>query len=379
MIDEKFPSEEYPVISVIVPVYNKEDVLARCVESILGQSFATFELILVNDGSTDYSGVLCNELAIHDVRIRVLHQKNSGVSAARNNGLDCAKGKYIVFIDPDDWVKEDYLYHLLDSASGKSGRGLVIQGFLKYISDEESYALRGMKFEKLYAETLDEIRRLIAGQDLGKCGFPFSKLYNKSLLDDYHIRFDERIYFCEDLLFMYDYLLHIDFLVLGDSQDYVYVVYPSSLSAKLHGFDMQYLCFVEYQQRLSAIASQFKLSWSAFPLLTNAMMEDVFERALKTDYQSYHAERIIQKERLVHLKHLVDNNYNVIYQYYHPVCKSDCLGKFFLVWRCYRIYDIYMCVLFWLKFVPVYYGPIRNNVRFQESKKVIRRKEDGLV
>ena len=102
------------MISVIVPVYNVEPYLRECIESILGQTYRDFELILVNDGSTDDSGTICDEYAAQDTRIRVLHQKNSGVSVARNVGLDSVQGEYITFVDSDDRVSKDYLAYLND-------------------------------------------------------------------------------------------------------------------------------------------------------------------------------------------------------------------------------------------------------------------------
>ena len=108
------------VVSVITPIYNTEKLLGRCVDSILNQTFRDFELILVDDGSTDGSGRLCDELAARDSRIVVLHQKNSGVGAARNRGLDWVFAnsdcRWITFVDSDDWVHPRMLEQLLDAA-----------------------------------------------------------------------------------------------------------------------------------------------------------------------------------------------------------------------------------------------------------------------
>jgi glycosyltransferase involved in cell wall biosynthesis len=102
-------SKNIPVISVIVPVYNAEKYLDRCVNSILQQSFRNYELILVDDGSKDGSGIICDKFASQDSRVRVIHKQNGGVSQAREYGIAQAKGEYIAFVDADDYVKEDYL------------------------------------------------------------------------------------------------------------------------------------------------------------------------------------------------------------------------------------------------------------------------------
>lgn len=96
-----------PKLSVIVPIYNVEQYIHKCVDSILSQTFADFEIILVNDGSPDNCGKICDEYASKDNRVKVIHKKNGGVSEARNIGLDAAKGEYISFIDPDDWIDKD--------------------------------------------------------------------------------------------------------------------------------------------------------------------------------------------------------------------------------------------------------------------------------
>ena len=96
-----------PIISIIVPIYNVGKYLPKCIESILNQTFKNFELILVNDGSTDNSGVVCDDYAKKDTRIKIIHKSNGGVSSARNAGLYVAKGKYIGFVDPDDYIDKD--------------------------------------------------------------------------------------------------------------------------------------------------------------------------------------------------------------------------------------------------------------------------------
>lgn len=345
-----------PLISVIVPVYNKEDLLSRCIESVLKQSFIDFELILINDGSTDSSGELCVKWQERDKRIIVLHQKNAGVSAARNKGLDCAKGKYIVFVDSDDWVKPEYLSHLLAEVPETSKRGLIIQGFSSYHPNDSVFDA-GMRFEKASASS-DNILLMAEKFNLGECGFPFSKLYNRSLIQQYSIRFDERIYMCEDLLFMYDYILHADYLVLGEKQDYAYVKYPNSLSALLHTFNMEYLCFTEYQKRVQSLTNKYNILLDDLPNLITAMMKS-FQRAMKTDYQLYRKADVSRKERLANLRKLILSNYDIMRRYYHPVCKSDKLGKFLLMYKYFILYDIYIRFLFKLGFVPVFRGPVK--------------------
>lgn len=96
---------ENPLVSIITPVYNVERYLSKCIESILNQTYANFELLLINDGSEDSSGYVCDTYASKDVRIKVFHQKNAGVSFARNVGLGAVKGDWVTFVDADDWIE----------------------------------------------------------------------------------------------------------------------------------------------------------------------------------------------------------------------------------------------------------------------------------
>ena len=115
-------------ISVIVPVYKVEGTLKRCVDSILGQTFADFELILVDDGSPDLCGKMCDDFAVKDERIKVIHKENGGLSSARNAGLDIAQGEYVCFIDSDDYVADTYL-QMQYSAAKRELADIVISGY----------------------------------------------------------------------------------------------------------------------------------------------------------------------------------------------------------------------------------------------------------
>ena len=123
-------------ISVIVPIYKAEKTLSKCISSILEQSLPDFELLLIDDGSSDASSSICEDWADRDERIRVFHQQNAGVSAARNKGLVEATGEYVCFVDSDDWVKTDYLKDLYEALlSDDSKSGLIVHGFVECFPD----------------------------------------------------------------------------------------------------------------------------------------------------------------------------------------------------------------------------------------------------
>lgn len=126
-----------PMVSVIVPVYNAEQTIRRCVASILDQQFTDLELLLVDDGSTDGSGAICDEFAARDARVTAIHQKNAGVSAARNHALDLAQGVYLQFLDSDDWITPDATRSLVRAAEAHRC-DLVIADFYRVVGERLS-------------------------------------------------------------------------------------------------------------------------------------------------------------------------------------------------------------------------------------------------
>lgn len=124
-------------ISIIVPVYNVEKYLNRCLDSILNQTFTDFELILVDDGSTDNSGIICDEYKTKDNRIKVIHKENGGLSSARNAGLDIARGRYIGFVDSDDFISKD-MYQILYNEAEKNKADMIMCEFKKVDKNYEA-------------------------------------------------------------------------------------------------------------------------------------------------------------------------------------------------------------------------------------------------
>lgn len=340
-----------PIISVIVPVYKVEKYISRCIESIVNQTFVDFELLLINDGSPDCSGSICDRWAEKDKRIRVFHQKNAGVSAARNYGMNQARGKYIVFVDSDDWVLRDYLKDLYEIVCSQQGRGLIIQGAHRITVD--NIHLSGILLPQRYF-SFAEIGKAFIENNICEVGYPWAKIYVRSILSSHSIQFDEKINCCEDLLFMYQYLFYCDYLMLSHSQNYIYVKYASSLSTNIHSFDSEYACFMLYQQLLEKMIHTWNMPIDKLAVTIHSMMVP-FQRALKSDYQT--DRKIPRTIRIAHLRKLVSCNREVINKHYHPVFKTDKLGKTLLKCKLYRCYDLYISILFHFNIGPVFYGP----------------------
>ena len=203
-----------PKITVIIPVYNAESTLRRCLDSILIQTFTDFECILIDDGSKDRSGEICDEYARKDSRIKVFHKENGGVSSARNVGLDNARGEWVTFVDSDDWTGERLLSNLISHTNNHPNVELVIS-FSEYIFNnvrrEENYKARMVdkaNFQILFSE-----------YDMSWHTGPWAKLYSKHVIDTKNLRFSENMNIGEDAVFFYSYLFQMDGLYVSSDTD----------------------------------------------------------------------------------------------------------------------------------------------------------------
>ena len=207
-----------PKISVIIPVYNAESTLRRCVDSVLAQTFTDFECLLINDGSKDKSGEICDEYAAKDSRVRVFHKENGGVSSARNVGLDNATGEWIAFVDSDDWVGESYLGNLIGHYNSYPKIELVVS-FSEYIFGDKR---RIDNYEPLQVNRSD-FQILFSKYDMSWHTGPWAKLYKKRVIDGKALRFNEDMNIGEDAVFFYTYLTLIDGLFISSDTDYRYI------------------------------------------------------------------------------------------------------------------------------------------------------------
>ena len=188
------------VISVIVPVYNVEKYIKKCVESLINQEYRNFEIILINDGSVDNSGMIIDEMSLRDDRIKVIHQKNQGVSAARNVGISFSKGEYITFVDSDDYINSKMITELFNSLSNHNAD--------MSMCNSETIDKFGNKLKKKYLD-----KSVLSEKDFwdqlynglwGDCTVPWNKLYRKSLFNSVHYENGKTN---EDDLILYD-LIH---------------------------------------------------------------------------------------------------------------------------------------------------------------------------
>ena len=266
-----------PAISVIVPVYNTEPYLARCVDSILDQSFSDFELLLVDDGSTDGSSAICDACAQKDKRVRVFHKENDGVSSARNLGIDNAQGEWLYFVDSDDELLPDGLRTLVDNISDDVD---VSMGGFESVDEQGNVTREASKSVNLRLSRKESVITLYRGQ--GCCGYFFlgytwQRLFRKSLVDRFNLRFDTSIAIKEDTLFVMQYVRRSNGRTQFATQPiYRYYQRPNSaMEQTKHGFDPK---FVSSFYALVKMKHEVDSMFNRFSMPTFVAKQAVYDR-----------------------------------------------------------------------------------------------------
>lgn len=242
-------TKELPLISVIMPVYNAAYYLKKSISSVIRQTYRHLEILLVNDGSTDRSGAICDRFVAKDNRIKVIHQPNGGVSAARNAALAAAAGEYVTFIDADDWLPEDAIEKLYRGISEKTDSdfcfgAVTLKGlFSSQRMDAPDCTVKVDGDEEQYLNMISMLQTLPA---------PWGKLYKLDMIRTHHICFPEDVQYGEDILFIWDYIDHCrTFTLLSDAvYDYSCIV---SMNACNRFFDEMALWQLQSVVRLERL------------------------------------------------------------------------------------------------------------------------------
>lgn len=236
-------------ISVIVPVYKVEEYLDRCINSILNQTFKDFELILVDDGSPDKCGLICDKYAQKDSRIKVIHKENEGLSAARNTGIEIAKGEYIAFVDSDDYI-DKRMYEELYNASINNKSDIVICDYQKIYSNNE---INNYKLVKKYQiENLSKIQALSRLYDVDSSAYivAWNKLYKRSLFDQ--LRYPNgRLY--EDEFITYKLLYYSNNITYLPLRLYYYMQREDSITSMKKNSEDRLDVIFAFKERLEFI------------------------------------------------------------------------------------------------------------------------------
>lgn len=274
-----------PKISVIVPVYNTEKYLRRCIDSILGQTFTDFELILVDDGSLDNCPQICDEYAAKDRRVIVIHKRNEGVSAARNCGLDVAQGTYIAFCDSDDYWDLSYLNQLVHEIEWEKA-DCVVSNYI--ILDEEGEKIGQSKhYESSKMIVNQEERRSYLLRDIlgGKTGWEvWTRLFRSTIIQGNNIRFCTTCgNYAEDLEFTLEYCLYAKKVCCIGYSGYYYVKHKGSMmqrSKKVVKLSQLNEVSVQFGRRFSEVFGGSKNKRNSFPIFHFLIMWTEYQKMI---------------------------------------------------------------------------------------------------
>lgn len=312
-----------PKVSIIVPVYKAEKYLHRCVDSILAQTFRDWECILVDDGSPDGSGAICDEYAQKDARIHVIHKENGGVSSARNTGIDKSNGEWLCFIDSDDTVEPFYVDILFKGISGTNDVELSVAGYRSV--DGNSKIISTNKFEKSFiSENLSIV--LCLAENNNTINSPVCKLFKKCVIMDNDLKFHSSLSYGEDHVFVLDYLLHVNAISVSNKVIYNYFHRENDSLTSAGCTPEKMITYVEFLQgRYERL--NYKLQSKDFCSTYNHQLHDHLIRA------TYHLFTTkVPKKRCI---------FHRIHKYRREIVMHGTTSLFYsLLWYCLKLPEI---------------------------------------
>ena len=226
------------MVSIIIPIYNAERHLEQCLESVRSQTYTDFECILIDDGSTDNSTNICDQWGKKDERFLVIHKKNAGVSSARNDGIEKARGKHILFVDSDDWLEANYVSAMVSHCDDAE---LTISGQIREFTDGRQKAYTPHQETSFQMNTKNTAFFTQLCEDWLLYA-PHEKLFHRDIIEQNAIRFKEGCDYGEDLLFNFQYLEHVNTILTLERALYHYRCNEESLSNRFrpNQFDEDY-------------------------------------------------------------------------------------------------------------------------------------------
>ena len=217
-----------PLVSIIIPVYNADKYLRMCIDSILAQTYQQWECILIDDGSKDNSSIICDEFSNNDLRIKVLHKSNEGVSIARNAGLDLAIGEYITFVDADDYVEPYYLEKIIEYKYFD----VVFFPFTEIMSNGNNIVHKLQEVESTSDEKFWNVVNYLRNNSIyiNFFGFTWNKLFRAEIIQRNKIRFIQGLKVCEDEVFTLNYCINAKTIKVLATPIYNYRIHSNSLT-----------------------------------------------------------------------------------------------------------------------------------------------------
>lgn len=295
------------LVSIIVPIYNAEKLVAETIRSLLMQTYENIEIILIDDGSTDRSLEICSGYEEKDKRVKVYSQLNAGVSAARNYGLKKTTGKYVMFVDSDDYIEENTVETVV-RLQNKYDADLLLFGYKIMQDDFSSSYVEGYQFQyyKDAQEILHQVLpKLLMNESLNPV---WNKVYLAKRIRECNIQFDEKLSLGEDLLFSFEYIQNIDSLVISDESLYIYSKHgANTLSTKFH--ENKYEIFTYLNDKMKQISLTNQSTSVLLEVLNNIRIKNVY--SVIKDYTQINNRSQLDKEKM---KEIIRKESQVDYQ-----------------------------------------------------------------
>lgn len=239
------------LVTIIIPVYNTGSFLDRCIKSVLNQLYLNIEIILVDDGSTDGSAQKCDEYASLDRRVKVIHKANGGVSSARNVGLNAAKGRYISFVDADDWIEPSFIGCLVANMIETKADLSAVCFKYEYGHGCETNFTVYAEYQTFIYEKEDLWKQILYSTKIG--GFLCNKLFKKEFITQ---MLDEKLHYCEDFVFTAEYCRNVKKMVFVDLPLYHYQQERGNATSDF-SYNLKILTLVEAYKRLEEIYKEY--------------------------------------------------------------------------------------------------------------------------
>lgn len=283
------------VVSVIIPIYNSEKHLEECIQSILEQDFHDFELLLINDGSLDSSGEVCDRYAASDLRVKVFHKPNGGVSSARNYGIDNAKGEWITFIDADDYVNSTYFNAIIGNVS----QDIILQGFT-YI--EDGIIIKKHRYDD---EVINQNLFLSKYRLYPDFSSACAKFFKRFIIEKNEIRFSNQLTFGEDTLFNLKYLKYCYNILMLSTTPYQYKITNTGLSNTKSNYLQDKFFYEQSKKELESFDNN-RFYYESIKISLSRFLHALYNTDVNIDI----------KERKQELKKIIEKNYKVIFDIY---------------------------------------------------------------
>jgi len=302
-----------PKISIVVPIYNAQKTIERCIDSILNQDFSDFELLLIDDGSKDDSGKICDAYAKKDNRVRVIHKENSGVSASRNLALREAKGEYLQFLDADDWITPNATRLLAESLE-QNHCDMVIADFYRVIGERLSH--KGSIDEDGVLSREEFANFMMENPADFYYGVLWNKLYKRSIIEKNQLCMNPKISWCEDFMFNLEYIRHCENIFVLQVPIYYYVKTKGSLVSQSMSLTktiktkmMVFEYYTEFYKQVLSEEEYEKKRLQIYSYLTDVASDEIVPPTLLSNSKKLGQERSLANAALGDENHYFAEDY----------------------------------------------------------------------